>query len=194
MPFFTPGRLMKFGAALLFDLVKFILALAIFFGPLAGGIILGILAVSKCQSVLPSWVPGQGLVCEATGAVVGVGTTVLGYGFEATGVGAGAIETAGEVLADAVDALAWCVFFLWFAVTGVRFSGGKRANARLLTALASSGIGLVPFLNMAPTITIGVVGVEYQHWKEEQSQAAKQTVQTRAMRIRAQQRAYQEAA
>jgi hypothetical protein len=99
-----------------------------------------------------------------------------------------------EPVADIIDLAAWCVFFIWFAMTGVRMFGGPRALARLGSAAISAIAGVIPFVDIAPTITLGVAAIEYQHWKEEREQAAKKAVQTRAMRIRAQQAAYREQA
>ncbi|HEX7651272.1 MAG TPA: hypothetical protein VF439_00960 [Candidatus Paceibacterota bacterium] len=188
MGFFTPGRMMKFGVALLFDLLKFIFSLAFLFAPLIAGVALGALAQSKCSGVLPDWTPGKGWVCSATGAVVGTAVTTGGYVLEATGVGFVAIEGAGEVLADATDFMAWLVFLLWFAMTGVKFFGGQRASGRFIAMMASSVGGVIPFLNVAPTITIGVVAVEYQHWLEIRAQElVRPPAPTRAARIAAQQ-------
>lgn len=189
MGFFTPGRMMKFGVALLFDLLKFIFSLAFLFAPLIAGVALGALAQSKCEGVLPEWKASH-WVCSATGAVVGTAVTTGGYVLEATGVGFVAIEGAGEVLADATDFMAWLVFLLWFAMTGVKFFGGQRASGRFIAMMASSVGGVIPLLNVAPTITIGVVAVEYQHWLEIRAQElVRPPAPTRAARIAAQQSA-----
>ena len=190
MGFFTPGRMMKFGVALLFDLLKFIFSLAFLFAPLIAGVALGAIAQSKCKDVLPTWHATE-WVCDATGAVVGTAVTTGGYVLEATGIGFIAVEGAGEVLADATDFMAWLVFLLWFAITGVKFFGGQRASGRFIAMMASSVGGAIPFINVAPTITIGVIAVEYQHWLELKAagELARPQAPTRAARIAAQQAA-----
>jgi len=191
--FFTPGRMMKFGIALIFDLIKFIFSLAFLFAPLIAGVVLGAVAQSKCNGILPDWTPAKGWVCTASGAVVGSAVTTFGYIAEGAG-GFIPVEAAGEVLADAIDIMAWCCFFIIFAMTGVRFFGTMRSTRRFFLATAGASGGLIPFVNVGPTITIAVIGIEYQQWLEDKATTAvAQVTQTKRMRLIAQQEAFAQA-
>jgi hypothetical protein len=86
-------------------------------------------------------------------------------------LGAGAIEAVGEVFADAINFMAWTLFYLWFFLSGTKFMGGKRAVNRFFSAAGGAIAGSIPFLNIGPTITIGVAAIEWHQWKEDQEKA-----------------------
>jgi len=97
-------------------------------------------------------------------------------------------------VAEVLDIAAWGLFFLWFAISGVKMFGGARATNRFLAAATSSIVGAIPFVNMFPTIIAGVITIEYQSWQEAKEKAAKEKPkQSRGERIREQQEEYSEA-
>lgn len=50
------------------------------------------------------------------------------------------------------------VFFLWFALCGVKYNGGK-GGARLMIMLATTVAELAPVISAIPATTLGVIGV-----------------------------------
>jgi hypothetical protein len=193
-PFLTPERLMKFGVALCFDAVKLAFSIAILIAPLIAASALGNAAKGKCEGALPSLTPAKEWVCDTTQKVVTIGVGIGGYFLEfGTGVGDFAVAAAGEVFDDAINFMAWCLFTIWFMITGVKFWGQGHATKRLLSAASAAFAGLIPFVNLAPTITIGVISVEWHSYKEnrekQEKAGAQNPAQDRAARI-ARQRAH----
>jgi hypothetical protein len=161
--FFTPQRMMKIGVALCFDFVKFVFSILFLLAPVLACVASAAAVASYFGA--GSWV--QGAACAAGGLLTGAFEWATG------GLGAAAIQAVGEVLADAIDFMAWALFYIWFFVSGTKFLGGKRATSRLLAGAGTAIIGAVPFLNVLPTITAGVVTIEWQQWKEDQEKAAR---------------------
>ncbi len=57
--------------------------------------------------------------------------------------------------------MAATMFFLWFALSGVKYIGND-GGKKLLLALASTVAELVPVINALPATTVGVVGIIVQ--------------------------------
>lgn len=159
--FLTPQRMMKIGTALGFDLVKFVFSILFIFAPL-------IACVAGAAVVANN---GGGSTAQKIGCAVGAVATGA-FEWITGGLGATAVQAVGEVLADAVDFMAWVAFSIWFMISGTKFSGGKRGTSRFFAGAGSAVLGAIPFLNIAPTITLGVVTVEWQQWKEDKEKAA----------------------
>ena len=94
--------------------------------------------------------------------------------------------------------LSMTMFFLWFALLGVKYTGSG-GGRKLLVMLAASVAELVPVVNALPAVTAGVVGVIVQTRIEDarRQQGGKVTprtamAQARLMRMR-QARAQREA-
>lgn len=56
--------------------------------------------------------------------------------------------------------LGWIIFFLWFAILGVRYAGD--GGRKLLAAFASVIVELTPVISALPGITAGVIGIIVQ--------------------------------
>ncbi len=76
--------------------------------------------------------------------------------------------------AELVTFIAAPLFGLWFLIMGVSFFSGKSATSKVLSALGSTVIELVPFLDALPGITIGVYGVISASRKEDREKYEEQ--------------------
>ncbi|HEC93823.1 MAG TPA: hypothetical protein ENI56_00380 [Candidatus Kaiserbacteria bacterium] len=95
---------------------------------------------------------------KTIGEVVGWGAgTFTGVAEFVSGVGVAAIGFIGEIMAFALTILGWMIIYFLLAISGIPFiGGGKSANKRLGVAVTTFIIGLIPFLNIIPTLLIGV--------------------------------------
>lgn len=64
----------------------------------------------------------------------------------------------GSIVATLITFLASFGFWLWFALHGVKYTG-KDAGKKALIVLASVIAELVPFVNMLPATTAGILGI-----------------------------------
>lgn len=60
-----------------------------------------------------------------------------------------------------VTFLSLSIFFIWFALAGVKYTGSA-GGRKLLTMLAASVAELVPVVNALPATTAGVIGIIVQ--------------------------------
>jgi hypothetical protein len=67
-----------------------------------------------------------------------------------------------QLVSYLITGIAFVTFLLWFTLCGVSLIKGKRAAMKMITALASCIVELVPLLDAIPTITFGVVALIIQ--------------------------------
>ncbi|MEK7510611.1 MAG: hypothetical protein AAB582_00010 [Patescibacteria group bacterium] len=68
----------------------------------------------------------------------------------------------GIIATPVLTVFAWTLFFIWFAMLGVSYFD-KDGALRLLTALSSVAVELVPIINAVPALTLGVAALIFQH-------------------------------
>jgi len=72
-------------------------------------------------------------------------------------VGVAVMGAVGDLMADAFTFVGWVLFYIWLAIIGVPLIGKAGASRRRFIAFMTSFvIGLVPLLNIVPTLLIGV--------------------------------------
>ena len=72
-----------------------------------------------------------------------------------------------EPLAELATFIAIPVFGVWFLLLGVNYFGGKRSTTKVISALGSTVVELIPFVDALPGITLGVGGVIWASRKED---------------------------
>jgi len=77
-------------------------------------------------------------------------------------------------LAELSTFIAMPLFGIWFLILGVSYFGGKRATAKVVSALGSAVVELIPFLDAVPGITLGVYGVIRASRKEDKEKYEEQ--------------------
>jgi len=84
-----------------------------------------------------------------------------------TGIGATAIDTAGEMVAAALSIVAWFLFYIWFFVSGIKLIDVEHSTHHFFISSISFIAGLIPFVNIIPTVLIGVTLIILRIRKED---------------------------
>ncbi len=133
------------GVALVFSTIILIFSTLPISAPVFAGAIIGAAVTQKT---------GSSYLGEFAGWLSGVSLVAAEY---LTGVGIAAISAVGEVVADSFELLALGLIFpLWYLILGIKQFGGKHAVNRLFISMASLIAGLIPLINILPTVLIGV--------------------------------------
>jgi len=106
---------------------------------------------------------GSGFIANTVGTVAG---TMTGAVEVFTGADV-AVAVVGEVAVVAINIVAWCVFYFWLLVIGIKLTGNKRAVNRFFINAGSFIAGMIPFINILPTVLIGVTLTVLQTMKED---------------------------
>ncbi len=106
---------------------------------------------------------GGGFIANTVGIVAGAATGAVEI-FTGADI---AVDVVGEVAATAINIVAWCVFYFWLLVVGIKLTGNKRAVNRFFINAGSSIAGMIPFINILPTVLIGVTLTVLQTMKED---------------------------
>ncbi len=92
------------------------------------------------------------------GHVAGVAAGTFSVAAEfVTGVGAAAVATFGEIAADAFEFFALALVFpLWYMLYGIKQFGSIAATKRFFIGMTGFIIGLIPIINILPSVLITV--------------------------------------
>lgn len=112
---------------------------------------------------------------ETIGRVVGAATgSAFGIAELVTGVGVTAVATFGEITADVLEFFALILIFpIWYLLYGVKQFGSTKAMKRLFITATGLIIGLIPFLNILPTVLISVSLIIFSVRKEDAEEIKK---------------------
>lgn len=152
----TMRAVFMLGVALMFSIVILVFSTFPISAPVLAGTILDVVVTQKT---------GSSILGSAIGLVAGMSLTAAEY---ITGVGIAAMSAVGEVVADSLELLALGLIFpLWYLILGIKQFGGKHALHRLFISMASLIAGLIPLINILPTVLIGVYLVILSVRKED---------------------------
>lgn len=153
MPFVR--ALLMFGVALCFSVLIFTFSIFPITAPLMVGVGAGITTEQYTGS-------------ETAGNIVGwLAGTFTGVAEIVSGVGVGMLSFIGEFLADSLTFFGWIIFYFWLIISGVSFIGTSSATKRFAITAVATIVGLIPFLNIIPTLLIGVVLIIMNIRKED---------------------------
>lgn len=122
------------------------------------------------------------------GSAAGVATGISAGAVEfVTGVGAVAIATFGEITADSFEFLALALVFpFWYLLSGIKQLSGENATKRFFIVMTGLIAGLIPIINILPTVLISVSLIIFSVRKEDaiKIKAYKQSNETRVPRLK----------
>ncbi len=140
---------LMFSVAFFFSIFIFIFSIFFITAPLLIGGITSVYITNKTSFL------GSG-VSEALGVAGGAVAALAVGGAEIfTGIGSAVIGFVGDILSDAIDFFAWMLFYFWFTIAGISFLD-TRSRKRLVAAVISLIVGLIPFINIIPSLLIGI--------------------------------------
>ncbi|HFC10870.1 MAG TPA: hypothetical protein ENJ75_01605 [Candidatus Kaiserbacteria bacterium] len=145
--------LLMAGTALFFSIIILIFSTLPFTAPFFVG--------SGTTGIVENYTGGT--VAKVVGTVTGVATGALEV-FTGADV---AISAVGEIVAGVVSFMAWVVFYTWFMIAGIKLMNGRRALNRFFISGTSVVTGLIPFINIIPSVFIGVLLTIWQTRKED---------------------------
>ncbi len=145
----TARAILMFSVAFFFSIFIFIFSIFFITAPLLVGGVTGAYITNKTSFL------GSG-VSKALGVAGGtVATFAVGGAEFLTGIGTAVVGFVGDFLSDAIDFLAWMLFYFWFTIVGISFLDTK-SRKRLAVMLISFIVGLIPFINIIPSLLIGI--------------------------------------
>ncbi len=137
--------MMMFGVALCLSIPIFVFSIFPITAPIMLGVGSGVYAQHET---------GSAVIGEFVGWAAGISTTVAEF---LSGVGVEFVDLIGIIMAVALTFLGWLLFFIWFTFARISLIGGGGANKRFATVIASFIIGLIPFIDIIPSLLIGIV-------------------------------------
>lgn len=156
------GRaIMMFGTAFFLSMIIFIFSIF----PITAPIIVGVGASVYVQQKTGSKVAGE---------VAGWAAVTFSWAAELlSGVGVAFVEALGTMMTIILTFLGWTLFFFWFTLSGISFmGGGGRANKRMATAIVSFIIGLIPLVDIIPSLLIGITTIIISTYLEDKEKLA----------------------
>lgn len=145
----TYRAILMFSVAFSFSIFIFIFSIFFITAPLLVGGITGAYITNKTSFL------GSNTSKELGIAGGTVATLVVGGAEFFTGIGTAVVGFIGDFLSDAIDFFAWMLFYFWFTIIGISFFEMK-SKRRLTVAIISFIVGLIPFLNIIPSLLTGI--------------------------------------
>ncbi len=141
----TMKATLMLGVALIFSIIILIFSTFPISAPIIAGITIKAVVTQKT---------GSNILGDAAGWISGISITSAEF---LTGVGVAAISAVGEFVADSLEFLALGLIFpLWYMLSGIKLLGDKHAVNRFFISMTSFILGLIPLINILPTVLIGV--------------------------------------
>ncbi len=156
----TMQAVFMLGVALIFSIIILIFSTFPISAPILTGTIIGAVVTQKT---------GSSFLGKVAKWASGISVTATEF---FSGVGVAAMSAVGEFVADSLEFLAMGLIFpLWYLILGIKQFGGKHAMNRFFISMASFIAGLIPLINILPTVLIGVSLVILSVRKEDAEKA-----------------------